>query len=178
MSIDLKIFSTIPDIADWGDIKKRLYVLISSEEKEFLGKNPSLFELASKRKVADDEQLSLGNHYYLSLAIPNTLGLSVISKAEDIDEENLELDYLEDYGENLEPKEVQILLERWRIARYFYIITSFGGRSRPEPRLFIALATAIAFSCSGYIIVTNNDLFDLGVGIYTPEEFQYTKPKF
>jgi hypothetical protein len=178
MSIDLKIFSTIPDIAVWGNIKKKLHVLVSSEQKEFLGESPSLFELDSKRKVADDEQLSLGHHYYLSLAIPNTLGFSVISKAEDIDEENLELDYLEDYGSNLDPQKVQILLERWRIARYFYIITSFGGRSQPEPRLLIALASAIAYSCAGYIVVTNNDLFDLDIGIYTSEEFQYTKPKF
>lgn len=178
MSIDVKIFSTVPDIAIWGDIKKKLYALINSEEKEFLGDNLSLFELASKHRVADDEQLSLGSSYYFSLAIPNTLGLSVISKSEDIDAENLELDYLEDYGENLDPHEVKILLERWRIAHYFYVLTSFGGRSRPEPGLFIILVTAIAYSCAGYIVVTSNDLFDLGVGIYTPEEFQYTKPKF
>jgi hypothetical protein len=178
MSIDLKVFPTIPDLATWGDIKRQLYRLMSSVDKEFLGENPFIVESGSQRKVADNEQLALCNHYYLSLAIPNTLSISVISKAEDIDEENLELDYLEDYGCNLDSKEVQTLSERWRVARYFYNITSFGGRSQPEPRILIILATAIAYTCSGYIVVTNNNLFDLSIGVYTSEEFQHTKPRF
>jgi hypothetical protein len=178
MSIELKIFSTVTNIAYWGSIKKELYVLLSPTEQQLLGEHPSLLELGSKQKVADDAQLSLGGYYYLSLAIPNTLGIAVISKAEDFDEENLESDYLEDYGCNLELKELQILAERWRVARHFYGVTSMGGRSKHEPRLFVALATAIAYTCAGYVIVMNNDIFDLGVGVYEPEKFQHAEPRF
>ncbi len=178
MSIDVKVFPTISDIAIWGDIREKLYVIVSAKEKELLGEDISLLELSSRQKVENDKQLSLGQQYYLILKIPNTLSISVISKTEDLDEENLELDYLEDYGCNLTSEEVQILSERWRVARYFYSIASFGGRSKQESKLLIELATTIAYICSGYIVVTNNDLFDLGIGVYTPEEFQYTKPRF
>jgi hypothetical protein len=178
MSIDLKVFSTITDITMWGDIKKKIYELVNPTEKEFILENLFLSELGSHQKVADNEKLLLGHQYYLSLAIPNTLSISVISKAEDFDEENLELDYLEDYGHNLNPEKIQLLVHQCKLARYFYIITSFGGRSQPEPNLLITLATAIASTCAGYIVVTNNNLFNLDVGVYTPEEFQYTKPMF
>jgi hypothetical protein len=178
MSIELKVFPTVLNTVTWGDIKKKLYALINSQEKELLGEKLSLIESGSERKIEDDECLSLDSRYYLLLAIPNTLGLSVMSKAQDIDEDSLELDYLEDYGDNIEPKDVQILSERLQIARHFYILSSFGGRSRPEPRLFVAIATAIAYSCNGYIVVTSNDLFNLAVGVYESEEFQHAKPKF
>lgn len=178
MSIDLKVFPTTPDILFWGDIKRQLYRLISPEQNNFFGKNISCFKSCSQQKVPDDEQLSLDQNYYLSLAIPNTLSISVISKSEDIDEESLEVDYLEDYGCNLDNKEIQTLAELWRVARYFYNISSFGGRSQDEPKLLITLVTAISYASAGYIIVTNNNLFDLGIGVYKSEEFQYTKPRF
>lgn len=40
------------------------------------------------------------------------------------------------------------------------------------------LVTAIAYICSGDIVVMNNGEFSLNVGVYTPDEFQYADSKF
>lgn len=102
-----------------------------------LGEELSLLELSSKEKLEDDDQLSFGQQYYLILKIPNTLTISVISKAEDGDEENIEIDYLEDCGRNLKSEDIQIFAERWSAARCFYSIISFGGRGEWESNLMV-----------------------------------------
>lgn len=178
MSIDLDIFATAPELATWSQIRSKLQMLVSpTEQTTLLGNSPSLCEIGSNKEVVDNKPLSIG-HYYLSLPTDNTLGIGVISKTEDFEEESLELDYLEDYGRNLELEEIEILAKRWRKADYYYGIETWGGRSKPEPRLFVALAAAIAYSCNGYVVVMNENIFDLGIGVYRPEQFQYAEPRF
>jgi hypothetical protein len=63
------------------------------------------------------------------------------------------------------------LAEQWRRVGYGYEISSGGGRSAVEPELFIALACALADLCEGHIIVMNDGIFDLGVGVYAPARF-------
>lgn len=48
------------------------------------------------------------------------------------------------------------------------------NRSKLESRLFIALATAVAYLCKGYVIVMSNN-FSLDVGVYSPTVFQQAK---
>ena len=58
-----------------------------------------------------------------------------------------------------------------------YEVTTFGGRTCDEPRLFVALAAALAHACHGYVIVMH-DLYDVAVGIYDAETFRHVTPKF
>jgi hypothetical protein len=174
MSIDLDILATVPELICWGNVKNKLQKLLSPAEGKILGEHPALLHLGLNKAVGEDERLSLNSSYYLSLTIANTLSITVMPNEGNLDE----LEYLEDYGRNLEPGEIETLAKRWRTARHYYGICSLGGRSQPEPKLFVTLATAIAYSCVGYVIVMNNDIFDLGVGVYTPEQFRHTQPKF
>jgi len=174
VSIDLDVLATTPELICWGNLKKRLQELLSPVELEFLGENPALLHLGSNRVLAEDEKLSLNNSYYLSLAIDNTLSITVMPNEGNLNE----LEYLEDYGRNLEPEDVGRLAARWQAAGHYYDITSLAGRSKPEPRLFIALVTAVAYSCFGCVIVMNDDILDLKVGVYTPGYFQNAQSKF
>jgi hypothetical protein len=174
MSIDLDILATTSELICWGNLKKRLQELLSPVEVEFLGKNPALLHLGSNKVLAEDEKLSLNDSYYLSLEIANTLSITVMPNEGNLNE----LEYLEDYGRNLEPEDIKRLAARWQAVGHYYGITSLAGRSKPESKLFIALATAVAYNCFGYVIVMNNDILDLKVGVYTPEHFQNAQPNF
>jgi hypothetical protein len=174
MSIDLDILPTTPELLSWGELKKQLQKLLSPAELEFLGEHPALLHRGSNKAVGEDERLSMNSSYYLSLAIANTLSITVMPNEGNLDE----LEYLEDYGRNLRAEEIQTLTERWQSAGHYYGVTSLGGRSKPEPKLFVALATAIAYTCVGYVSVMNNSIFDLGVGVYAPEQFQCAELKF
>jgi hypothetical protein len=177
MSIEVKVFPTTSAIATWGSIRKSLCDLGGTKRTDF-GYATSLIEVSSKKPLRLEQQLSMGHGYYLEFVVKNTLGISVFDKADDLDEANLEFDYLNDYGSNLNAYEGEALAGRWKVARHFYEISSFGGRGNDESSLFIKLAAAIAYASLGYVVVTNNGFFDLGIGVYTPESFERTTPTF
>lgn len=178
MSIDLDIFPTSPEYFYWGELKDKFLELLTPEDMQRLGK-VSLYKLGSDEVVAEDAKISIPgdkNHncYYLSLDIPNTLGMNIYRN-----EPNYvsELDMLEDFGRNLDAATIQTLVQKWKSIGNVYGVTSMAGRSRWEPSLFVALAAAIAHLCQGYVIVMS-DNFTLDVGVYTPEVFQQAKMKF
>jgi hypothetical protein len=174
MSIDLDIFPTSKRGVCWRNIEDRLQALLGASSHELLGDHPALWHLSSHTVMGDDDNLTPNNSYYFALAVPNTLILTVMPNQGNLDEH----EYLEDYGRNLAPVVIQELANRWHKVGYYYELTSMMGRSKPEPELLIALTSAIADVCSGYIIVMNDDIFDLGVGIYTSEQFRQAHPKF
>ncbi len=178
MSIDLYIFPTSPEYFYWGELKNKFLELLILEDAQRLGK-VSLCKLGSDEIVAENEKISLLNnenhdYYYLSSGIPNTLGMNIRRN-----EPNYvgELDMLEDFGRNLDSVTIQTLVQKWKSIGYVYGVTSNAGRSKWEPPLFVALATAIAYLCKGYVIVMN-DVFTLDVGVYTPTVFQQAEMKF
>lgn len=178
MSIDLDIFPTSPKYFYWGELKNKFLELLTSEDAQRLGKL-SLLRLGSDELVIEDAKISIPddknyNHYYLSLDIPNTIGISMGRN-----EPNYvsEIDMLEDFGRNLNAATIETLAQKWKSVGYVYGLTSMAGRSRWEPPLFVALAAAIAHLCQGYVIVMS-DNFTLDVGVYTPTEFQQAKMKF
>ena len=178
MSIDLDIFPTSPEYFYWGELKDKFLELLTPEDMQRLGK-VSLCKLGSNEMVAEDTKISIPddknhNYYYLSLDIPNTLGMHICKN-----EPNyvIELDTLEDFGRNLDAVTIQTLTHKWKSVGYVYGVTSMAGRSKWEPPLFVALAAAIANLCQGYVIVMS-DNFTLDVGVYTPEVFQQAEIKF
>lgn len=174
MSIDIEILPAASTIISWGTIKN---YLINSEKEPIttlLGNNPSLIQLKNHQSVAPTQILQPGESYYFNIAIPNTLSLMVSENDEYLDE----VDYLEDYGHNLSQKTIHHLANQWQKAHHTYTLTSMAGRHKEEAHLFINVAVAIATACQGHIIVMNHNLFNLDIGVYSPEVFLQTKPKF
>lgn len=170
MSVNLIVIPTRLNIATWGEIKARLQKMLTPSEVALTGKQIVLLTLNSNQRITEDTSLSLGKHYYLMLMVRNSPGIAVVSKRDDPDPENLELDMLEDYGHNLTPTDIQMIANRWQKVDYYYNLTSSLWQDSSEQRLFISLATAIAYTCAGFIIVTDNKVSNLGVGVYTPEQ--------
>jgi hypothetical protein len=174
MSIQLDIVPTVAEVAFWGDIKNQLQSLISPLEFGFMGETPTLKYLGSDIIVKENDRLLLNKTYYLSLEIPNTLSITVMPNKGNLEE----LEYLEDYARNCEFQFIQSLAESWQKTGFYYEITTQGGRSKNEPTIFQFLAAAIAYISSGYVILMNNNIFDLDVGVYKPDDFKNAQPKF
>lgn len=133
-----------------------------------------MLKLGSDEVVAEDMEISIPgdkNHsyYYPSVEIPNTLAVG-ISKNEST--YLSEIDFLEDFGRNLDMVTVQTLAQKWKSVGFSYIVTTHAGRSKWEPPLFVALAAAIAYLCQGYVIVMSDD-FTLDVGVYKPRAISF-----
>lgn len=178
MSIDLYIFPTSPENFYWGELKSKFLELLTPEDAQRLG-TVSLLKLGSEEVLAEDKKLYIpsqknGEHYYLSLDIPNTLMIGINNNESTY---LSEVDFLEDFGRNLDATTIQSLVQEWKSIGFTYNVTTNAGRSKWEPPLFVALASTIAYLCKGYIIVMSKD-FSLDVGVYTPAAFQKAKTKF
>lgn len=178
MSIDLYIFPTSPEYFSWGELKEKFLELLTPEDISLIGK-VSLCKSGSDKTIAENERLTIpskknDNFYYLSLGIPSTLGISIgKNKSTYLSE----IDFLEDFGRNLDAATIQTLVQKWQSIGLHYTVTTMAGRSKWEPPLFVALAAAIAHLCQGYVIVMSSN-FTLDVGVYTPDVFQQAKMKF
>jgi hypothetical protein len=178
MSIDLYIFPTSSEYFYWDELRDKFLELLTPEDAQRLG-TASLCKLGSDEIVAEKEKISIPddknhNFYYLSLDIPNTLGMNIRRNEPSY---VCELDMLEDFGRNLDSATIQILVQEWKSIGYVYGVTSMAGRSRWEPPLFVALAAAIAHLCKGYVIVMSSQ-FTLDIGVYAPNVFQQAKMDF
>ena len=174
MSIDIDIFPTSPEYFCWGELKNKFWELLTSEDRQRLGK-VSLHQLGSDKMVQENEKILFSNdkdynNYYLSSDIPNNLGINICKN-----ESNYvsEIDMLEDFGRNLDAATIQTLVQKWKAVGYVYGV-NLVVRKRYQPRLFVALATAIAYLCKGYVI-NMSDRFTLDVGVYAPNVFQYAE---
>jgi len=174
MSIDVDILPTIVETAQWGNLVDKLRQTLGTPKCDLLGEQPLLLELGSNRVLSDEERLEFDRSYYFVLPIPNTLSITVASNHGNVDEQ----EYLSDYGRNLTSNVIQILARQWQIASYSYGLTTMAGRSQFEPDLFVALAAVLADMCQGHVVVMNDDEFDVGVGVYTSNQFQLIQPKF
>lgn len=173
MSIDVDIMSTTLEIVRWGDVVTSFRRALDSTINEILGEHLVLRAQNSHETVNPTDHLSLNKSYYLELSIPNTLAISTAANAGNINEH----DYLEDYGRNLPIIIQNNLVSRWHIAGHYYEISTTIGRGKFEPQLFVALASAVAQSCEGYVIIMNKS-FDLDVGVYSPQDFRNALPLF
>jgi len=120
------------------------------------------------------ERFIIDRPYFFTFAVSNTLSLTARPNKNNLNEQ----EYLQDYGRNIDSETVRDLAQRWREAGHFYGLTSLMGRSLPEPHLFVGLASALATVCRGYVIVMNDGILDLGVGVYSPEQFKLAQPRF
>lgn len=167
MSIDLDIAPQKAGSITWANLCRQWRRRLDEAGASLLGADPQLRRIADSMPVAEEDLLVPPSHYFLELGVPCTLSLSIMHNDGNLDETL----YLEDYGRNLDPARIAELAEQWRRVGHNYEISSGGGRSNVEPKLFITLACALAELCDGHVIVMNDGIFDLGVGVYTPAQF-------
>jgi hypothetical protein len=167
VSIDLDIAPMRAARVTWSPLLGAWRQRLGNEAAALLGSDPKLRVLGAGTPVAGDAALELPGHYSLDMAAPNTLSLSAMPSRNNLDE----VEYLEDFARNLEPRETTALALSWREVGHYYEVSSGGGRSPSEPALLITLACALAGICDGRIIVMNDGVFDLGIGVYTAEQF-------
>ena len=167
MSVDLDIAPRQAGAFTWASLCRQWGQRLDTGGADMFGPHPQMCRIGSMTPVAEDERLMPPAHYFFRLAVPCTLSLSVSANKDDLDETL----YLEDYGRNLDPARIAELAEQWRRVGHTYGISSGGGRSKVEPELFIALACSLADLCDGHVILMNDGVFDLGVGVYTPAQF-------
>ena len=174
MSIDLEIIPTSPEHFYWGELREKFWELLTIEDRQRLGK-VSLCKLGSDEIVLENEKIFLldnqdHSYYYLLSDLPTNLGMNIRKN-----EPNYisEVDMVEDFGCNLDTATVQNLIQKWKAIGYVYGV-DLVLRKKYQPPLFVALATAIAYLCKGYVI-NMSDRFTLDVGIYAPNISQQTK---
>ncbi|MGD1919420.1 MAG: hypothetical protein ACFCAD_11325 [Pleurocapsa sp.] len=172
MSIDICVFPTNPEKFCWGELRKKIFELLNSEDIQKL-EQKSLRWLGSDKIMLENENISFLNnkdraYFYLPIDASNSLGINIRENEPNYVSEK---DMLEDFARNLDAATIQALIQKWKTVGYVYGVDSNGSKIQYEPFLLTALATAIAFLCEGYVIVMSND-FTLDIGVYTPEEFQ------
>ncbi|MES2639532.1 MAG: hypothetical protein V4850_08600 [Myxococcota bacterium] len=165
MSVDLDIAPMRSDAPTWAAVAEAWARRVG--DPRLLGPDPKLCRFGDTVAVPPNTLLVPPAHYFLTLPAPSTLSLSVRPNEGNLDE----AEYLEDYGRNLAPAQLAELTEGWRRTGRSYGISSLGGRSTHEPELFLALACALADVSDGRVIVMNDGILTLGVGVYTANEF-------
>lgn len=176
MSIDIEIVPMLMKRTTWEELLKLWKNYLQDyESKALLGSNPKLKFLGNGELVSPQIPLILNKSYIFDLAIDNTLLLSFFSNENDPNEE---VNVLEEHGVNLSISQIKEIAQVWNKNDFNYDVTTFGGRSRQEPRLFTSLVCALAETCNGYIIVKNSKLFSTGLGVFTIEEFRDVETHF
>lgn len=159
MSIDLEIIPRAPP-PTWGEVRR---AWLGAP-----GRLPgALLHLGTRSVVSEEERLRPPLAASVDLGAANTLGLMVMKTAGIYDEG----EFLADYGRNLSAPELAALASAWRDSGYFVAVSSFMGRAGGELELMVSLAVALAGVVSGRIVVPHATVFDVGVGVYTPDEF-------
>lgn len=167
MSFDLDVIPGSPTPLRWGEIHRMLLRTAPDEgTRAFIGAVPALHELGSNRRLSDDESLNLSSFYYPVFARENTLSLFLEPKHGGWED----ADYFNDYARNLQPEAKDSIYKRWEQAGYLTGVRSFGGRARGELKLMVVLATCLAELTSGYVVIQDNGVFSLPVGVYPPDE--------
>lgn len=167
MSIDIDIAPLRSTPIVWQNVVERWGHYLGSSAGQLLGDHPSLIHIGNRLVVPAEQCLTPPMHCSLQLAHPNTLALSVASNLSNLDE----VDYVEDYGQNLEAKERGLIARLWHDVAYHLSLSSGGGRTVEEPVMLRSLATAIAELCDGRIFLMHSGVFDLKVGVYTAQQF-------
>lgn len=173
MSVDLQVIPTVDEPTTWRAVLRQLRDAADEGLTALLGEEPRLLALDSKTAVPPDQRLATGRSYVFELGFPNTLVLDVTPNEGFFEER----EFLEDYGRNLSREDLETLIVRWKRSGHSYGISSMGGRTGPEPQVFLALATAIARATAGWVVAMES-VIDVGVGVYEPDELELAQPAF
>jgi len=86
---------------------------------------------------------------------------------------------LADYARNLDDQTRRALATRWRAAGWTGALESFAGRPAREGLVMATLASALARTCKGRVLLMEAAaLFGLPTGAWTPDEIDAAQPRF
>ena len=168
MSIDLDVIPGSPQPIRWGELKSLIQgTVLASDVEEIIGSVVDLFDVRSKRAIRESEQLGCPGYYYFEFGKRATLSLTLEPTTGRQDA----VDYIGDFARNLLPEPKDAVRRAWELAGFLVTVTSYGGRERGELKLLVHLAACIAELTKGYVVVTDNGVFHLSVGVFAPKEF-------
>ena len=166
MSNDVRIIPTVELSICWGELKNMILQFSAGN------KGLPLFDLAlvsskTAKEIDDLECIDLSFGYFFRSKAIVTLSLSVIEK-DDVDDDR---DFVEDCGFNLSRKQQEELSHDWRKAPYTILVSSGANRSSAEVEVMPYICAGIAKAHHGKVAILERDSFDVGKGIFSPEEF-------
>ena len=159
---------------DWLSIANVWTNRLSAQLRNEVGPSPALRYLGSHAIVDPQQALSPRMNCYIDVGQETTLGFSINSNdAIALDERS----FIEDYGWNLDEARIELAVDKWRQSGYAFWLSS-GGSDRPPWELWamVKIAAGIADITDGSVISMDTHPFDLGVGVFTPLEFDSAKP--
>ncbi|PSB19176.1 hypothetical protein C7B65_12945 [Phormidesmis priestleyi ULC007] len=169
MSIEVDIIPTSNRAIVWSDLQSQLLLHpLADEARTLLGQTPVLLELGTNQQVEGKQALLPTKYYHFQLAHSNALTLSCERNSETYTNEQ---EYLEDFGRNLDSNLRAYISRCWAEVGYGYTVGSAGGRAKGEVILLAALAKDIASLSDSFIVIKEAGLFNLSVGVYSPDQF-------
>jgi hypothetical protein len=168
MAIDLDVIPGSPRSIRWVEIKRLLDFLVPPGPiRRQIGTEPALYELPSKRLVTDDEVLTSSRCYYFDMAHCHSLSMYIARNRDDRED----FGYISDFGRNLSPQVLESLYRRWKQAGFLVCLSSRAIRDQNDLTIMAFIAITIAQLTEGCVVVMDNGIFPVSVGVYSPEEF-------
>jgi hypothetical protein len=172
VSIELDILPSLAGGVFWGDVQRAVSDEITSASlRDYFGTSLVLRELSTKRALGDERLTCPGNYFFDLTDRPCTLSL-VVEPFADVFER---ADYMNSFGRNLDLARTEAIRESWTIAEYIVSVSSLGGRPAREIDALLFVAKCVAKVVQGFIVVKDNRLFGLDVGIYPPSVRLYSE---
>ena len=128
------------------------------------GMTSTFRKLGTERQVRRDEGLEIDGAY----EVGTSGNLMLYVNPTDEDDEDYEQDMLEEYGRNRSALETEEVCKQWAKVGYSFTVSSGVGRTREDSSLQKHLVAALARATNGFVIVEDNDVLSLSIGIYPP----------
>ena len=164
MSLDMDVLPLCPELPPWGLLAARWSELASRSPGIAGTPLPQLEWPGDRGPVAADERLRVGFFGFFTGSPYSTLSLSVRCI-----ESDGRRDFVEDYGRNLSEDEQARILDTWTGA--ILMMSSRAGRPEGEFELLRALASALAISTDGWVVLPQEAPLGLRPGMYRGRRF-------
>lgn len=173
MSVDIFVLPGHPVTVRWQELRERWAELVDAA---YAGDVAAALLCPAGSHAALDDDAPIGGEgaWWIQVPSASTLGLTAAPTADLYSDS----DFVEDYGRNLTPDTTAKVVRQLRESPIVYDVSSFGGRPRHEGALFVALASALALLSDGWVVVMDDDLFTLDVGIYDGGTFSRGAARF
>lgn len=173
MSIDIEIIPLLNKQHQWGEVRNSILKNTPDPKSNTLIKGIALFDMVENRNIDDFEVIRHDRGYRIICSNSNTLTFSVIRK----DEADDDKDFIEDFGCNLRRNEQINLIEKWKKIPFSYLVSTGANRSEKEVELMGIVCAAFARVSKGVIVISESDFFDIGKGIYKPDDLLNVRMK-
>jgi hypothetical protein len=171
MSIDLEVMPGSSKLLRWGDLKPSIQ-RIFSDVNAIEPVEVNLIQIRTHRKILGEEELAVPGYYYFGFPEDSTLDISInrLTYAEAYK------DYLDYLTREMPPGTSESIWQAWKRAGFDITLNSIASRPRGELQRMADLASAIAEMVEGYVILSDNGIFQESEGIYLPDQRLHELP--